>query len=37
MTMLTPEVIVTAVPGTDGTPRIVMLAPEPMFDGLETP
>jgi hypothetical protein len=35
--MLTPELIVIAVPGSDGAPIIVMLAPEPMLDGLEIP
>ncbi len=35
--MLVPELIVTGVPGTEGITKIVMLAPEPMLDGLETP
>jgi hypothetical protein len=35
--MFVPELIETGVPGTDGRTMIVMFAPEPMFDGLETP
>jgi hypothetical protein len=37
MTMFVPELIVTGVPGTVGTTKIVMLAPDPMLDGLEIP
>jgi hypothetical protein len=35
--MFVPELIVIAVPGTDGAPMIVMLAPVVMLDGCEVP
>jgi hypothetical protein len=35
--MLVPLLIVTGIVGTDGTDKIVMLAPEPMPCGLEDP
>ena len=33
--MLVPELITTGVPGTDGITMIVIVAPEPMPDGLD--
>jgi hypothetical protein len=35
--MFVPEFIVTGVPGTVGTTKIVMFAPDPTLDGLEIP